>query len=376
MESKRILIVATSDIHLQVFHLPYIKLLQEKGYQVDAAVEIRGNGQVAGINHLYNLPFKRTLFTAKLIKAYLGLKEIINNGNYDVIHCHTPIPAALTRLAAKQARIKGTKVLYTAHGFHFYKGAPLSYWLTYYPIEKWLSRYTDAIVTINKEDYDVVKTKFKRTVAYHINGIGVDLSRFKSLANTDKDQIKHSVGLPENAFTLLYAANFITRKNHQFIINCLPELKKEIPALKVLFAGSGILIDKMKKQVKILGLEDTVHFMGFYKDINRLLAITDVAISASKQEGLGLALAEAMICNVPVVATKDRGHNELIKHGESGLLFTQNSKKEFIKNIVMLYNNPQQAMMLSSCATKEINKFSIANSLTAMNTIYDKYLSK
>lgn len=376
MESKRILIVATSDIHLQVFHLPYIKLLREKGYQVDAAVEIRGNGQVAGINHLYNLPFKRTLFTAKLIKAYLGLKEIINNGNYNVIHCHTPIPAALTRLAAKQARIKGTKVLYTAHGFHFYKGAPLSYWLTYYPIEKWLSRYTDAIVTINKEDYDVVKTKFKRTVAYHINGIGVDLSRFKSLANTDKDQIKHSIGLPENAFTLLYAANFITRKNHQFIINCLPELKKEIPTLKVLFAGSGILIDKMKKQVKILGLEDTVHFMGFYKDINRLLAITDVAISASKQEGLGLALAEAMICNVPVVATKDRGHNELIKHGENGLLFTQNSKKEFIENIVMLYNNPQQAMMLSSRATKEINKFSIANSLTAMNTVYDKYLSK
>ncbi|WP_461790335.1 glycosyltransferase family 4 protein [Pedobacter sp.] len=373
---KRILIVATSDIHLQVFHLPYFAMLKAKGYELHAAVEVRGNAQVEGIDQLFDLPFKRTLFTTKLFTAYRKLKQIIKEGNYQLIHCHTPIPAALTRLAAKGARKVGTKVMYTAHGFHFYKGAPFSYWATYYPAEKYLSRFTDAIVTINNEDYDVAKTKFKAGQTFYIPGIGVDTKRFKPVDAIDKELIKSKLGLPKDSFVLFYAANFIHRKNHQFIIECLRDIKRQIPHLKVLFAGSGTLFPAMQELVNEMDLTDTVHFLGFRKDVNDLLAITDISISASRQEGLGLALAEAMINNVPVVATVDRGHKELITHGVNGFLFPQGSQLEFAQSVVKLYHDQVLAKEFSRRSAEHIKKFFIENSLAEMDKIYNKFLLK
>ncbi|WAC40201.1 glycosyltransferase family 4 protein [Pedobacter sp. SL55] len=372
---KRILVVATSDIHLQVFHLPYFEMLKSQGHHLDAAVEVRGNGQVAGIEKLYNLPFKRTLFTTKLLVAYKQLKQIINEGNYDIIHCHTPIPAALTRLAAKQARAKGTVVMYTAHGFHFYKGAPVSYWLTYYLAEKYLSRFTDAIVTINQEDYQLAKTKFKANHTFYIPGIGVDTNRFKPVDNADKQLLRQQLGLPEDAFTLFYAANFIHRKNHRFVIESLVALKERIPNLKLLLAGSGKLLIEMQELATVLCLQDTVHFLGFRSDINELLAIADVSISASRQEGLGLALAEAMINGVPVVATVDRGHKELIVHGENGFLYGQGNQQEFIAAIMKLYQSDELSKTFANRALVHIQKFFIENSLREMNKIYSKFLN-
>lgn len=374
-KSKRILVVATSDIHLQVFHLPYFEMLKSQGHQLDAAVEVRGNGQVAGIEKLYNLPFKRTLFTLKLLDAYRKLKQIINEGNYDLIHCHTPIPAALTRLAAKQARAKGTIVMYTAHGFHFYKGAPLGYWLTYYLAEKYLSRFTDAIITINQEDYQLAKTKFKANHTFYIPGIGVDTNRFKPVDNADRQLLRQQLSLPEDAFTLFYAANFIHRKNHRFIIESLVALKERIPNLKLLLAGSGKLLIEMQELTTALGLQDMVHFLGFRSDINELLAVADVSISASRQEGLGLALAEAMINRVPVVATVDRGHKELVVHGENGFLYGQGNQEEFITAIMKLYESKELSKTFADRALIHIQKFFIENSLREMNKIYSKFLN-
>ena len=373
--TKRILIVATSDIHLQVFHLPYFSMLKSQGYDIDAAVEIRGDGRLPGIDKLYNLPFKRTLFTFKLLKAYTALKRIIDAGEYDLIHCHTPIPAALTRLAARAARAKGTIVMYTAHGFHFYKGAPWTYWMTYYPAEKYFSRMTDAIVTINQEDFNVAKSKFHAGQTFHIHGIGVDTSRFEPIEAERCAELAEDIGLPAGAFKLIYVANFITRKNHRFIVECLSMLKKQIPDLHVLFAGSGILMGEMQQLVRTKGLVGTVHFLGFRNDINRLLAISDVCISASRQEGLGLALAEAMVCGVPVVATADRGHKELIQHGKNGFLYDQGSKDEFIGAILKLYKNPALASAFSASGVTQIRKFSISHSLESMNNIYNKFLT-
>lgn len=372
---KRILIVATSDIHLQVFHLPYFAMLKAMGYELHAAVEVRGNGQVEGIDQLFNLPFKRTLFTTKLFTAYGKLKQIIDAGNYQLIHCHTPIPAALTRLAAKKARKLGTKVMYTAHGFHFYKGAPFGYWATYYPAERYLSRFTDAIVTINKEDFDIASGKFKAGQTFYIPGIGVDTKRFNVDNTIDKQKIKAQLGLPTDSFVLFYAANFIYRKNHQFIIESLSDIKRQIPNLKVLFAGSGVLLPAMQKLVAELNLNDTVHFLGFRKDINELLSITNISISASRQEGLGLALAEAMINNVPVVATVDRGHKELITSGVNGFLFAQGNQQEFKQSVLKLYHDPALAKTFANRSAEHIKKFFIENSLAEMDKIYRKFLS-
>ncbi|PTT04033.1 glycosyltransferase family 1 protein [Pedobacter sp. HMWF019] len=374
--SRKILVVATSDIHLQVFHLPYLKMLKDKGYEVNVAVEVRGNGKVPFADHLFNLPFKRTLFSFRLLEAYRRLEKIINEGDYALVHCHTPIPSAMTRLAAGKARKKGTVVLYTAHGFHFYKGAPLSYWLTYYLAEKYLSGKTDAIITINKEDYDLASKKFYANRTHYIKGIGVDTSKFRKIEPVSKENFKREMGYEPNSFILLYAANFIDRKNHQFVLRALGGLKDLIPEIKILFAGSGIRMQKMIDFTTEHGLHAYVDFLGFRKDMDRLLAIADVSISSSKQEGLGLALAEAMVCGVPVIASEDRGHKELIVHNETGFLFEQENEQAFIDSVFKLYQDRDLSKKFVKNGVQKIRQFSIENSLASMDKIYDMYLTE
>jgi glycosyltransferase EpsD len=374
--SKKVLIVATSDIHLQVFHLPYLKMLKDKGYMVDVAVEVRGNGKVPFADHLFNLPFKRTLFSFRLLEAYRRLEKIIREGDYALVHCHTPIPSAMTRFAAGNARKKGTVVLYTAHGFHFFKGAPLSYWLTYYLAEKYLSRKTDAIITINKEDYDLASKKFYAGRTHYIKGIGVDTSKFRKVEPVSKESFKREMGYEPNSFILLYAANFIDRKNHQFVLRALVGLKDLIPEVKILFAGSGARMQKMIDFTTKHGLHAYVDFLGFRKDMDRLLAIADVSISSSKQEGLGLALAEAMVCGVPVIASEDRGHKELIVHNETGFLFEQENEQAFIDSVFKLYQNRDLSGKFVENGVQKIRQFSIENSLASMDEIYDMYLTE
>lgn len=374
--SKKVLIVATSDIHLQVFHLPYLKMLKDKGYVVDVAVEVRGNGKVPFADHLFNLPFKRTLFSFRLLEAYRRLEKIIREGDYALVHCHTPIPSAMTRFAAGHARKKGTVVLYTAHGFHFFKGAPLSYWLTYYLAEKYLSGKTDAIITINKEDYDLASKKFYAGRTHYIKGIGVDTSKFRKIETVSKENFKQEMGYEPNSFILLYAANFIDRKNHQFVLRALVVLKDLIPEIKILFAGSGARMQKMIDFTTKHGLHAYVDFLGFRKDMDRLLAIADVSISSSKQEGLGLALAEAMVCGVPVIASEDRGHKELIVHNETGFLFEQENEQAFIDSVFKLYQNRELSGKFVENGVQKIRQFSIENSLASMDEIYDMYLTE
>lgn len=367
--TKKVLVVATSDIHLQVFHLPYFEMLKGMGCTIDIAVEIRGNGIVPFTDKLYNLPFKRTLFSAKLLSAYRGLQTVIDRGNYDLIHCHTPIPAAITRLAARRARKKGTKVMYTAHGFHFYKGGPLLSWLTFYPAEKLFSKLTDVLITINKEDYEIARNRFYATETYYMKGIGVS-TKFKPENRALKEQCKVSMGYAADNFILFYAANFIKRKNHIFILNALVRLKDVIPNVKVLFAGQGILLSEMKDFVKNNKLEAFVDFLGFRNDVDKLLELTDISISASKHEGLGLALAEAMFSGVPVVASVDRGHKEMIDSGINGFLFEQGSQQEFVDCIVKIYHDKSLAQQFIDRSKDKVQQFSIKNSLEFMKKIY------
>ncbi|WP_207536132.1 glycosyltransferase family 4 protein [Desertivirga arenae] len=373
---KRILIVATSDIHLQVFHLPYFKLLESQGCVIDVAVEVRGDGIVPHTHNTFNLPFKRTLFTTQLFSAYKQLKNIIDKGKYDIIHCHTPIPSAITRLAARGARKKGTIVMYTSHGFHFYKGGPLLSWLLFYSVEKYLSRYTDVLITINKEDYDVAEQDFRAGKTRYMRGIGIDTSRFDHTELGDKAPLKRSAGYSPDSFILLYAANFIKRKNHIFVLKALLELRNFIPTVKVLFAGSGVLLQDMKDFVAKHGLSDHVEFLGFRKDIDQLLAITDLSISASKHEGLGLALAEAMFCRIPVVATEDRGHKEMIEHNVNGFLFEQENIQQFINYVSKLYIDRNLARTFGDRSAEKMKLFSIENSLAFMDQVYGEYLDK
>lgn len=369
----RILYVATSDIHIQTFHIPYLKWLAENGFEVDLAVENRGNLKIPYVKRVFYLPFPRTPLSFTNISSYKDMKNIINKNNYKIIHCHTPIPGALTRFAARKSRKNGTKIIYTAHGFHFYKGCPLKNWI-YYPIEWFLSGYTDDIITINAEDYNHVNNRMRNKKSHYIKGIGVNDEKFKMLSAKDNLEIRIKNGFKPDNFILLYIAEFIHRKNHRFIIEAVPELVKFIPDLKILFAGTGILLESMKTYSKKLHIDQYIEFLGFRDDVEKLAAIADVGISSSRQEGLGLGIAEQMICFKPIVASVDRGHKEMVNHGKNGFLFRQGSHIEFMEYIIRLYNDPELRKRMGEKSNLEAQKFLVKNSLRSMADIYSQYI--
>lgn len=373
MSKGKILYVATSDIHLHAFHRPYISWLISEGYVVDLAFERRGGYEFEGVHEIFELSFPRS-FNFNLRKGYKALKSIIDHGDYKMVHCHTPIPSMLARLAAKKARRRGTKVLYTAHGFHFYKGAPFKNWLLYYTAEYWLSKYTDGIVTINQEDFDYINEKMFHKDSYYIKGIGVNSSKFRVFSNLEKTVTREKLGYSEDNFLLLYVAEFIPRKNHEFIIRNLPELVAEVPQIKVLFAGTGILLEPMKNLAKELNVEEHIDFLGFRSDVNILSAVSDVGVSSSKHEGLGLGLAEEMMCGIPLLASVDRGHKEMIEHGINGYFFRQSNDKEFKDYTRKLFEDPALRMQMGIAAKEKSKEFDIENSLNSMIKIYQNYL--
>ncbi len=371
----KVLFVATSDIHVQTFHLPYLKWLRENGCTIHLAVENRGNLEIPHTDRTFHLPFPRTPFHFANIRTLRRLKGILAKEHYDLVHCHTPIPSMLARLAARRQRKNGTKVLYTAHGFHFYKGGPLRNWLLYFPAEYLLSAFTDGIVTINAEDYWTAQKRLLNTHSFYIKGIGVDSSRFKTLSEAERQRIREELGYGPDSFILLYIAEFIYRKNHRFLVHAVPELIKHIPKLKVLFAGTGVLLDETRDLARELGVEDHVEFLGFRNDVSRLAGIADVGISSSRQEGLGLGLAEEMLCSVPVVATEDRGHKEMIIHGENGYFFPQGGQKEFVSRILELYKDAGLRKRMAEKSLERAQLFRIERSLDSMAGIYQKFLN-
>lgn len=370
----RVLYIATSDIHLDTFHRPYLNWLAEEGIQVDIVVENRGDKVFDVVSKTFYLDFPRSLFKKKLYQTYRELKNIIDLGDYDIIHCHTPIPSMLTRLAARKARKKGAKVLYTAHGFHFYKGGPIVRWLTYYPAEYFLSCFTDAIITINQEDYDYVNGKMCHKDSYYIKGIGVDSKKFRPFSNQEITEKRHELGVGKDAFILLYVAEFIPRKNHEFIIKALPTLIQSIPEIIVIFAGKGILMDRMMSLANKLEVSPYIQFLGFRNDIHLLSGMADIGISSSKHEGLGLGLAEEMMCRKPIVASFDRGHKEMIVPGQTGFMFEPNNQAQFIKYVVELYNDNELRTRMGENAFEKSKEFDISNSLESMKKIYNQYL--
>ena len=153
----------------------------------------------------------------------------------------------LARLAARTARKNGTKVIYTAHGFHFCKGAPLANWLLYYPIEKTLAHFTDCLITINTEDYQLAKRHFKAEKIEHVHGVGVNTDKFKPVGEEQRKQLRKQYGYKEDDFLLFYAAEFNQNKNQQLLIEALALIKEEVPNARLLLAGKGPLLEECQE---------------------------------------------------------------------------------------------------------------------------------
>ncbi|MBM7604657.1 glycosyltransferase EpsD [Metabacillus crassostreae] len=335
--ANKVLFCATVDYHFKAFHLPILKWFKEKGWEVHVAAS--GDMEIQYVDKKFNIPIQRSPFNYKNLAAYEELKLIINENDYQIIHCHTPMGGVITRLAAKQTRKNGTKVLYTAHGFHFCKGAPLMNWLLYYPIEKMLARYTDCLITINEEDYHrAITHRFMSKEVEHVNGVGVDTERFKPINEVDKLKRRVKFGYNKDDFLLFYAAEFNKNKNQQLLIRTLAKIKETVPHAKLLLAGEGVLQKSCRKLATELGVENMVDFLGYRTDIVDILPMCDIAVASSLREGLPVNIMEAMACGLPVIATKNRGHNELIVDQYNGWTIDPVKTYDMADKIILLAN--------------------------------------
>lgn len=371
----KILFTASVPNHFKAFHLPYLQWLQEHGYETHVACN--GYEILPYVDKMWQVDFIRTPYSLKHFNAIKQLKKVIDNEDYVLINCHTPMASVLTRLASLKARKNKTKLIYTAHGFHFFKGASFINWLFYYPVELVLSYLTDAIVCINKEDYDRIRSKGNKNCDYYlIPGIGVDRRKFCSITKGGKEELRKNYGFKSDDFILVYAAEFIDRKNHDFIISAVKKNEKKLKDIKILFAGSGKLENVLQNKVIKNKLDDIIHFIGYRKDIDLIYKMADLGISSSKQEGLGLNLVEEMMCGLPVIATVDRGHKEIVDHNKNGFLFKQGDYSEFINSVLELKNNKNLLTQFSANAIKKAAKFELDSSLREMKKIYQNYLNK
>lgn len=370
----RILYVATSDIHLNTFHVPFFRMLESEGHKVDVAAERRSDITLPHIENFFDITFPRKMLSLEHVASVRKLKEIIQAGSYDLVHCHTPIPSALVRLAVPRKAPARPRVLYTAHGFHFYPGASLLRWLVYFTLEYLLSYRSDGIVCINKTDFHYSKRYFGAGATHLIPGVGVSPERFPRAEEARRSELRSRLGLAAGDFVLAYVAEFIPRKNHGFLLYALAELKKVIPSIKLVLVGTGVDFDKTRALAQRLGLDEQVLFLGFRRDVPEILPAADVGVSTSRHEGLGLGVAEQMICGVPVVASLDKGHAELIDHEANGFLYRQGDRDDFCHRIVELERQPALRQELGERARRSMEKFHLDKSLDAMSRIYQCYL--
>lgn len=371
---KKVLFVATVvKTHIMEFHIPYLKMFKEMGWETAVAArndyENPADCVIPYCDIYYNIPFERNPLKPGNLKAYKELKHIIDEGEYDIIHCHTPVGAMLTRLAAKQARKQGTKVFYTAHGFHFYKGAPVINWILYYPVEKWLSRYTDVLITINKEDYERAKT-FKAGKVCYVPGVGIDLKKF-NVGYVNKEQKRKEIGVSANNFVLLSVGELIPRKNHEVVIRALSVLKQldKLSHIEYVICGRGAYETDLKKLAEELGVADHIHFLGYRNDISEICNCADLFVFMSHQEGLPVALMEAMACGLPAVCSNIRGNTDLIEDGVTGLI-SNNTPEELAEVINEMRNDAVLRDRLSSAALQKIKQFDLSSVEDEMTKIY------
>lgn len=369
---KKILYTATVASHICQFHLPYFKMFKDMGYEVHVAARnnlAEKNGlSFKYVDKFFEVPFRRSPFSPKNISAKKQLKKIIDEGDYELIVCNTPVGGVVTRGAAKAARKRGTRVFYIAHGFHFYKGASKKNWLLFYPIEKHYAKKCDGVITINEEDYLFAKEKFK-TPVYRIHGVGVDPERYHSLSDGEKADKRLKMGYTTEDFLCLCVGELNDNKNQMQAIKAVECASKLRPNIKLLIAGNGPKDEELKAYVSATGLENNVKFLGYCTFLQEYQNIVDVGISCSIREGLGLNVIEAMLSGNPFVATKNRGHNELIENGVNGYLVDVGDSQELAKAILRLADDKELYDEMRKNTVKSMQAYTVSSTLSEMENI-------
>lgn len=366
IQGKKILVVTTTDNMIWQFLLPHIKYLEDAGNVVECACnesgfwfkEMEKKGLV-----LHKIDFPRNPLSTKLIKARKSLFNLVKQNKYDLIICHQPVGGVMGRMVGHKYKIP---VIYVAHGFHFFKGCPKKN-LVYKAVEKHYSRYTDALVTMNEEDYQSA-LKFKAKRVYKINGIGFDENKYEQQTLSREDS-RRALGINDE-FVILTVAEMIKRKNYITMLKTIAELRNL--NIKFLICGRGCELENIQNKIKELKIEDIVEILGYRKDINNIMMASDVFFLPSFQEGLTLSVIEAMSFGLPCVVSSVRGNRDLIVDTKGGFVSEPTAVESFRDKFVYLFNNRDKLSEMGKFNKEESKKYKYENVVEEMKKIYEE----
>ncbi len=378
---KKALILANVASMVYLFNQNNINLLQESGYEVHIACnfskgnnlslekikeckkEWENNGVVC-----HEINYERTPFTLKNIGVYKKTKELINSTHFDIIHCHTPIVSVISRYAARKTSRCGTRIIYTAHGFHFFKGCNPLYWLIYYPLEKIMAQYTDTLITINQEDYERAKHKFAVKEIVKIPGVGIDLEKIDSI-EADRN-VRKALKIGKDDYVLVSVGEVRRLKNHQAVIESISKIKRK--DIHYIIIGIGSEKEHLMKVAEKHNLSEKVHFLGYCENVYKILKASDLFVFPSKREGLSVALMEAMCCGLPAVVSKIRGNVDLIDENEGGFLYAPNAIDDFADGILKIISNEELKKEMGIYNKTRVKAYSKHNVTKMLAAIYFK----
>ncbi|MBS6601655.1 MAG: glycosyltransferase family 4 protein [Clostridium sp.] len=376
---KKALMLSSVASMIDQFNMENIKILKNLGYEVhvlanfsfgnttsdERTKEFKEELENMGIK-VYNVPIPRKITAIKeMISSYKKIKKVCSENNYDILHCHSPIGGVLARFAFKDFRKKGGKLIYTAHGFHFFKGAPIKNWIIFYPIEKFCSRYTDCLITINKEDYKRAKN-FKAKEVKYVPGIGIDTKKIKDIKKNRKILNEFNI---KDEVVLVSVGELSNRKNHKVILKALEKVKGNF---KYIICGQGAKKEELIKLSKELNLQEKVEFLGYRQDVKEILKTSDIFCFPSKQEGLPVALMEAMASGLPVICSDIRGNKDLIENKKGGYLLKSYDIDEYSIKIQELIENKFLREEMGNFNLEKIKDFDRKKVNTIMEEIYNE----
>lgn len=377
---KKLLYITNISIGVSSSSVAAVRAAEELGVEFHLAgnfdgttkESLRKNEKEYGVK-LHQIDFIRTPYDLRNIKAYKQLVQLIKREKFDAIHCNTPTGGVLGRLAGKKCKVR--KIIYQAHGFHFYKGAPKKNWLIYYPIEKWLAKYTDALITINNEDYELAKSKFQlrhNGKVYYVPGVGIDLSQY-DLPDGVREKKRKELGLKETDIVLISSGELNENKNNQIIIQALSKLRHE--NLHYIICGTGSKYDELKKMTSDNGLDDYIHFLGYRNDIKELYRASDIFVMPSLREGLSRSIMEAMASGLPCVVSNIRGNTDLLENTNSGFLCEATDVLAYTKKIKKLANDETVRKTMGKNSLVAIQKFHMETVEIAVSKVYKSELN-
>lgn len=362
----KVLFIATVvKTHIMEFHIPYLKMFKEMGWETAVAARNDYDNPedcvIPYCDNYYDIPFERNPAGPGNLIAYRQLKKLIDTNAYDVVHCHTPVGGALGRIAAVKARKKGSRVFYTAHGFHFFKGASAFNWMLFYPVERLLAHLTDVLITINTEDYRRAK-KFRAARVEYIPGIGVDLQKFRRSSKEKAQELRKQFGIPADANVWLSVGEVNKNKNHSVIIDALEDFGDTWFVL----CGRGPLLEDLKKKAAERKLSDRIVFAGYRNDVADFYKMADLFVFPSYREGLPVALMEAMASGLKCVASRNRGTNDLLPY--SKLRFEADDPEELKEKLHIAMTEDCSEELHQNAEI--LKKFDLSNALKMTRDLY------